>query len=292
MSTSENQSSAHAPAAADGPGGSLPVGSPGRKTLLIAAVGVAIVLLAGGALFAMWSQGAAAEESEETNSSSASKKSKPSKPAAKEEKEGKSKHGAKEDKKKEGKSAHAKKPAKDSKHASKEPKGEKGHAKPGKEEKPLETTGERRQQRPDGSSTLVEGDDQPAFLGKGRARLGPFSVKIFDPLTHTMLRTDFSLEGVIACEDETEFERFLRSSQQFFREQVMVSMRTSDAVDFADPSLQLVKRRIVARVNRALGRPFLKSVELKNFTVYESVENSPYVRWQPAAADEVTRQSP
>ena len=38
-------------------------------------------------------------------------------------------------------------------------------------------------------------------------------------------------------------------------------------------------------LGRALGRPFLKSVELKDFTVYESIDNSPYVRWQPAAAE-------
>lgn len=322
MSTRENPSSAHAPVVADGPEGSPPGGRLGRKTLLIAAIGVAIVLLAGGGVFAMWSRGAASDASEEANSSASSqaaKKPKSAKPTAKEGKEGKSKHGAKEekkgakeDKKKESKtedkSAHAKKPAKENKHAGKEAKTEKGHAKPGsdkvaeggkhskegkkegkhakpgKEEKPSDATGEGKHDA-EGSSELAEADDQPAYLGKGQARLGLFSVKIFDPLTHTMLRTDFGLEAVIACEDQAEFERFLRSSQQFLREQVMVAMRTSDAVDFADRSLQLVKRRIVARVNRALGRPFLKSVELKNFTVYESVENSPYVRWQPAAAE-------
>lgn len=240
----------------------------------------------------MWGHGTAPDASEEADSpaeSATAKKSKHAKAAAK---EGKSKHGAKEEKKEDKKgekSAHAKKPAAEGKHGGKEAKGEKGHAKPGKEERSSHAAG---REKLEGDEATDGADDQPAYLGKGRARLGLFSVKIFDPLTHTMLRTDFGLEGVIVCEDEAEFQRFLRSSQQFFREQVMVAIRTSDAVDFADPSLQLVKRRIVARVNRALGRPFLKSVDLKSFTVYESVENSPYVRWQPAAAEEVTHRSP
>lgn len=278
-------------------------GRSSRKTLLIAVAGVALVLLVGGGLFA-WSrqagpsdgsEEAGAEEPAESSASTESKHvKKHSKPAAKHTKEStkekKAKHGAKEEKtegkkgeKKESKSAHAKKPAEESKHAGKEPKGGKAEEKHAKGKPP--EAGEKGKAGEGDSPEEAAATEQPVYLGEGKACLGPFSVKIFDPLTRTMLRTDFVLEAVIACEDEAEFQHFLRARLQFFREQVMVAMRTSDAVDFADSSLALVKRRILARVNRALGHRFLKSVELKDFVVYESVDNSPYVRWQPAAAE-------
>jgi len=150
------------------------------------------------------------------------------------------------------------------------------------------TEGEQANKAHQASQTATRGEapkEHPTraeYLGEGRAQLGDFSVKLYDPVTRTLLRVDFRLKGVTACQDEAEFANFLRSRFQFLREQVMIALRSSDMVDLTDPQLTIVKRRIVARVNRAFGQPFLKSVELENFGVYESVDHSPYVRWQAA----------
>ncbi len=269
MSTRGNPSNPRESIPAQGPEGPSGAGRSGRKKLLLVAGGVALLLLASGALYGMWSH--AGTGSEADANPPASKKSKhaekPSKSASKHEKP-----AAKPDKKS----------AEEGKHAGKPPaKSGKGHAKPEGESQAATGKEKGEGKSPEGA----EAAQQPVYLGEGRARLGPFTVKIFDPLTRTMLRTDFNLEAVLNCEDEAEFQQFLRSNLQFFREQIMVAMRTSDAVDFADSSLALVKRRMIARVNRAMGRRFLKSVEIKDFAVYESVDNAPYVRWQPAAAE-------
>ena len=267
MSTSGNGSSTARKS--DSPGQQEPPSPRPRlsRKALIAAAAILLILLVGGAIYAARRGSDAAPEASKQEKAGA--------------KEGKSKHGSKDQKKepkKEAKTAkahakpahgEAKEAGKEGKHAKKESK-KPAEDPPGKSPPPAEA---------------VEAAEQPAYLGEGRALMGSFSVKIFDPLTRTMLRTDFKLEAVLACEDEAEFQGFLRSHLQFFREQVMVALRTSDAVDFADPSLQLVTRRMIARVNRAMGRPFVKSVQIKDFTVYESVDNSPYVRWQPAAAE-------
>lgn len=212
------------------------------------------------------------------------------KPAAKEEK----KHGAKEEKKP---AKHAEPKKNEGKGKQGDSEAKKGHAetKPGKSE---EAKHGKKDGKPSGEpgkapSKAGEGEGAgqqqekpeeraPAYLGEGKVRLGPFRVKLYDPVTRTLLRVDFQMEGLVDCGDEAAFEAFLKANYHFFREQVMVAVRTCEPVDFTDPGQVLLKRRLIARVNRALRQPFLKAVELKGFEVAESIDNSPLVRWQPA----------
>jgi len=127
------------------------------------------------------------------------------------------------------------------------------------------------------------GEPGVAYHGDGRVELGDFSVKVFNPVTRVMLRTDFRLEGVTSCEDHGEFERFIQGNHRFFREQVMVSVRNSDLDELTDPRLHLLKRRIVARVNLTMGEPFLKSVDIKDFNLFESIDRSGFLRYGPEA---------
>lgn len=117
-----------------------------------------------------------------------------------------------------------------------------------------------------------------SYLGDGRAALGKYSVKTFDPLSRTTLRTDFRLEGRTACEDEDAFAEFMKSNHRFFREQVTATVRNCDLGDMTDPNLQLLERKLVATVNRALGRRFLESVEIKDFQLFEQFGDSGFVR--------------
>ena len=57
--------------------------------------------------------------------------------------------------------------------------------------------------------------DKLAFRGDGRAELGEFSVKLFDPRTRCTLRTDFELEGVTAYKDESSFRKFFGKNHRF-----------------------------------------------------------------------------
>jgi hypothetical protein len=121
----------------------------------------------------------------------------------------------------------------------------------------------------------------PAYHGDGKAELGEYSVRMFDPVTHSTLRTDFRLEGLTAVGNEAAFQRFMRGNQRFFREQVIVALRTCDPEELIDPDLDLLGRKSVARVNRTLGKRFLKDVEIEDFALYESVDKSSFVRCEP-----------
>ncbi len=124
------------------------------------------------------------------------------------------------------------------------------------------------------------------YLGEGRAELGDFSIRIFQPITRSTLRADFSLEGKTACADRDAFDKFIRSNHRFLREQVMVTVRNCESDDLVDPDLQLLEKKLVSRVNRALGRRFLESAQIKEFCLYESVESSAFVpREHPGSED-------
>lgn len=112
----------------------------------------------------------------------------------------------------------------------------------------------------------------PAYLGEGRAELGDYNVRMFDPITQCSLRSEFRLEGQTTLGDEGAFQEFMGRKQRFFREQVAVVLRTYNPNELDSPNLDLLGRKIVARVNRSLGERVLNSVEVKDFALYESVD--------------------
>ncbi len=115
------------------------------------------------------------------------------------------------------------------------------------------------------------------YLGDGRVALGEFNIRTFDPLTGVTLRTDFRLEGMTVAGDELSFFEFMAGNHLQLREQVMITIRSAEWEDFADPEKEMLGRKIVARVNRALGRPFLETVSVKDFSMAESVDRGGFV---------------
>ncbi len=111
------------------------------------------------------------------------------------------------------------------------------------------------------------------YFGDGKADLGDFSIKIYDPLTRTSMKSDFHLEGNTVFDDQEGFSQFMESNHRLFREQVTVTMRSCNVNDLANPDLKLLEKKLVSRVNRAIGRSVLKSVRIMNHSLYESANN-------------------
>ena len=123
------------------------------------------------------------------------------------------------------------------------------------------------------------------YLGEGRADLGGYSIRIFDPITETILRTDFRLEGRTTCTSEDEFRRFMLGNRRLIREQVMFGMRACDFAELADPDLKLLGKKLASRVNRGVGRRFLESVTITDYEPYESVDKLTYQPIEVAELD-------
>lgn len=99
--------------------------------------------------------------------------------------------------------------------------------------------------------------------------LGAYHVVSFNPSTGTSTAIDFELFGVVLAADEVEFaERYLVHEKRL-NEQVTIAIRSMQPSDFSDPGLGLIKRVILEKVNRALGKTLVREAIFSEFSFME-----------------------
>ena len=99
--------------------------------------------------------------------------------------------------------------------------------------------------------------------------LGEFNVTAYQPTSNTTLRIDFHLYGTVAASDQKEFMTRLEENLHRFREQVIVTVRSSEITDLTDAGLGLVKRKIMDKTNKMLGKAALQTVIFSDFSFIE-----------------------
>ena len=99
--------------------------------------------------------------------------------------------------------------------------------------------------------------------------LEKYALTIPNIKTGTSYRVDFHLWGVIAAEHEKEFEQVYEHHKHRLREQVLLTARSSEIEDLTDAGLSLMKRRLLEKVNQALGEPVVKSIVISDFSFIE-----------------------
>lgn len=124
-----------------------------------------------------------------------------------------------------------------------------------------------------------KGQEEPATAdplaaeGSHEARkevdLGDFSVTSFQPVSGTTLSINFHLYGEVLEADDAEFLERFEENRHRFRESVIVIVRSSDLADLTDAGLGLIKRKVLEKTNRALGKPLLKDVVFSEFSLVE-----------------------
>jgi flagellar FliL protein len=111
-----------------------------------------------------------------------------------------------------------------------------------------------------------EGPEGPS---QAEVDMGEFSLTAFQPTSNSTLRIDFHLFGTVRAGEEKEFARLMEESKHRIREQVLMTVRSADITDLADPGLGLVKRQILDKTNRTLGKPLLHAVIISDFSFVE-----------------------
>lgn len=99
--------------------------------------------------------------------------------------------------------------------------------------------------------------------------LGEFTVTAFQPLSNTTMRIDFHLFGTIGKNDDKEFLTLMDENLHRFREQVIMIVRGADSADLTDPTLGLIKRKVLERTSKTLGKPLLRDVIFSDFSFLE-----------------------
>lgn len=115
------------------------------------------------------------------------------------------------------------------------------------------------------------GDAEPVVhrTGDREVDLGQYSLTAYQPSSDSTVLVDFHLYATVAPSNEETFNRAFEAHKHRFREQVIVIIRSSEASDFADPGLGLIKRLILEKSNNLLGKPFLRSIVFSEFTFIE-----------------------
>ena len=99
--------------------------------------------------------------------------------------------------------------------------------------------------------------------------LGEYCVTAFQSTSNTTLRIDFRLYGTVKGDNQKEFVKLMEENKHRFREQVLVTVRMRNVTDLTDAGLGLMKRKILERANRTLGKPLLQSVVVSDFSFVE-----------------------
>ncbi len=99
--------------------------------------------------------------------------------------------------------------------------------------------------------------------------LKEFGITAYRPLSESTMRIDFHLYATIRAKDRAEFEKLMEQHTNRFREQVIVTLRSSDESELTDPSLGLLKRKILEKTNNILGKPMVHSIVFSDFSFVE-----------------------
>jgi len=99
--------------------------------------------------------------------------------------------------------------------------------------------------------------------------LGAYHVLTYEPNSGSSLNIDFELYGTVLAEDESEFYQIFAVNQHRIEEQVVITMRGTELTDLTAAELGLIKRKILEKTNRALGKPLLREVLFPKFSFLE-----------------------
>lgn len=100
--------------------------------------------------------------------------------------------------------------------------------------------------------------------------LGEFMITLAQPDKNRTLHIDFHLYGTVPADEQHEMEARYTKFQQRIVEQVEIIVRSADEADLTDPGLSLIKRKILDKTNRILGKQYFQDVHLNKYSFAES----------------------
>ncbi|HYO24508.1 MAG TPA: hypothetical protein VEQ85_06115 [Lacipirellulaceae bacterium] len=115
-------------------------------------------------------------------------------------------------------------------------------------------------------------DDEHAGAHGQHARevtLGTYHIVSFNPKSKKSLSVDFELFGTVLEPEEAEFSHLYTAHEKRISEQITIAVRGLQAEDLTDPGLGLLKRIILEKTNRALGKPLVREAVISQFSFIE-----------------------
>jgi hypothetical protein len=102
--------------------------------------------------------------------------------------------------------------------------------------------------------------------GSQEVNLGSYHIVSFNPKTGKSLSVDFELFGTVLANEKPEFEHLYAAHEKRISEQITIAVRGLQSEDLSDPGLGLIKRIILEKTNRALGKPLVREAVISQFS--------------------------
>ncbi len=99
--------------------------------------------------------------------------------------------------------------------------------------------------------------------------LGTYHIVSFNPKTGASLAVDFELFGTVQEKEMDDFSHLYTAHEKRISEQITIAVRGLQAEDLTDPGLGLIKRIILEKTNRALGKPLIREAIVSQFSFVE-----------------------
>ena len=123
----------------------------------------------------------------------------------------------------------------------------------------------------DSSDTSADEEEDPLLATQEMTEvaLGTYHVLSYNPDSGSKTNVDFKLFATVLADEEGEFFDLFTANEQRIREQVLVTLRGTEIADLTDPTLGLIKRKVLEKTNRALGKPLLHEAIFSDFSFEE-----------------------
>ncbi len=118
----------------------------------------------------------------------------------------------------------------------------------------------------DGTGDEASREDEA--LDTVEVELGKFAITNHRQ-TDTTIRIDFNLAGTVTEDDLDEFQELFERNENRFRDLVIQEILGCGIDDLEDSGLGLIKRKILEKTNRALGKPLLHEAIFSKFSFLE-----------------------
>jgi flagellar FliL protein len=99
--------------------------------------------------------------------------------------------------------------------------------------------------------------------------LGNFNVTRYRPESGTTLTVDIEIYASMLAAEELEFVERFEKNRGRVGEQVVMTIHAVETTDLSDAELGLIKRQILEKTNRALGKPLVREVLFSKFNFVE-----------------------
>ena len=126
-------------------------------------------------------------------------------------------------------------------------------------------------QEENGESSTAEHTNEQQIKAEDMVEvsLGSFHVVAYNPDSGSSMNVDFKLFGTVLADEVGEFDSLYTASMNRISEQITITVRGTDPVDLTDPGLGLIKRKILEKTNRALGKHLLHEAIFSDFSFVE-----------------------